>query len=191
LFKIIYTLGWSEIEIRKNLLSLQSQTMHCIYLFGTTFVLYDFSKFWVRLDAPRPQILKKMAENFKHLQFFLDIFKIFGPNRTFYSLFDASCKYLQGKNYSDWPLVDSFNRKRGQKCPLLTIFFLMRKFHLSRKYTLNILEFEINLRQHKIGVVLSILTEILCDFPNKFCIVNTNIPQHRSISDQFQTYKSF
>jgi hypothetical protein len=68
-----------------------------------------------------------MAKKIINLQYFLDFFKSFGPIRTYHSLFEASCKCFFGKNHSDRPLVDSFNRKRGQKYPLLTIFFSHEK----------------------------------------------------------------
>jgi hypothetical protein len=79
-----------------------------------------------------------MAKKIKNLQFFLDFFKSFGPNRTYHSLFDASCKCFQGKKISDWPLVDSSNWKRGQKCPLLTIFFSWENFtHYGNEHILS------------------------------------------------------
>jgi hypothetical protein len=67
-----------------------------IYLLETTFVLRLFKV----LSAPsRVSVsnIEIMAKKFKNLQFFLDFFKSFYPNRTHYSLFDASCKSLQGK----------------------------------------------------------------------------------------------
>jgi hypothetical protein len=38
--------------------------------------------------------IEKMAKKFKNSQFFLGFFKSLFPNRTYYSLFGASCKCL-------------------------------------------------------------------------------------------------
>jgi hypothetical protein len=66
----------------------------------TTFAL-RFFKFLSAPSHASASNIKKMDKKFKNLQFFLDFLKKFDINRIYYSLFDASCKFLLGKNYSN------------------------------------------------------------------------------------------
>jgi hypothetical protein len=63
------------------------------YLLGTTFVrrLFKILSGPSRTSASN---IEKMDKQFKNLQFFLDFFDSFGPNRTYNSFFDASYKFL-------------------------------------------------------------------------------------------------
>jgi hypothetical protein len=88
-------LGWSvfvwENSKRKNWSGLVLKDAN---IYKEQLLFYDFLKI---LKAPSRALasnIEKMAKKFKNLQFFFDFFKSFGPNKTFYKLFDASCRCL-------------------------------------------------------------------------------------------------
>jgi hypothetical protein len=100
----------------------------CIYTHLEQLLFYNFLKIWVRLAAPRPQILKNWPK-IQNFTVFLRYFQKFWSKEDKLKLVNAFKKLYF--NYR--PLVDSFNRKSYLKFPLLTKKILMRKFHLSRR----------------------------------------------------------